>query len=802
MRQTPESHSTGLPGGGRKLAGSQALETNFEKSRGTPVSHSPAHVSPARLPTRFGLAVFAWLPAAWLSFLSLVQAQQTPPPEVQSKVLEQARRALVRVELYLKALPDEEGPGGMGETTSSQALDQQQRQVIRFKKPIQMMGIVVAPRELLVPDTGVSPERIDRWEVTDTNGVQTQARAAALLRDAPTLVLAPTDANVTWRPAEFAEAEIAPASSLILVTPDWAPLDLRWLLRVSNISAVSRWDASPDAETAPFWIVGSLSTGSVATDPTTVGEAPAAAVSLVFNSSGQLLGAGLADRIFADRSVPPWRAAHLRAASRISCEEMEKLQQQLTENVAATLYPVRIEYRRPRGGFQALQESELLGWAVGERLLLAPWEIYRQIAARIARITVHTRSTDVEAEFIGQVQELSAILVKLPDASEPFPAYADLGRAGQMHTYRPNIALTLARKYGTNDLRVQYTRSLGLEYGYRNRPSPRLTPAPSIGSLVLDPDGRVIGLFARARRPIEELELIQTLARQGAAANVSSVELFEVSQLAQIVRDPVAAVDPRVVRREEKEQDRRAWLGVETSALSKDLAESLGCRKESKDGAIGVMVNQIYAGSPAEQIGLRTGDVLLSLEVPERDQPVLLTMPRGGRGQGEAAQFGGSEAGQGSGRAPWPSQNNFLNGVLSIIGEGTELELAYWRDGKLEHVSFPVEQAPPDQDSAAQYKDEQLGITVKELTFEVRAALRMKPDDVGVVVAKVESGTPAGRARINSHEIIQAANGEPVDSPDKFESVVKKAQEQKKDQLRLTVVDRGRSRFADLKFTQ
>jgi S1-C subfamily serine protease len=69
-------------------------------------------------------------------------------------------------------------------------------------------------------------------------------------------------------------------------------------------------------------------------------------------------------------------------------------------------------------------------------------------------------------------------------------------------------------------------------------------------------------------------------------------------------------------------------------------------------------------------------------------------------------------------------------------------------------------------------------------------------------VSKVESGTPAGRARINPNEIIQAVDGERIDSPAKFEAIVQRAQEQKKDQLRLTVVDRGRSRFADLKFTQ
>jgi hypothetical protein len=721
---------------------------------------------------------------------------QDPSAETRDKLLEQARKSLVRVELFLKAVPDEETPAGLGETTSSQALDQQQRQVIRFRKPIQLMGVVISPREVFVPDTGINPHRIDRWEVVDSAGTRTHARFTALLREAPTVVLAPVDPGVAWKPAEFIKAELKATDSIALVQPDWAPFDLRWLLKVGNVAPTNRWDADSGPSAEPFWVVGSLATGSVATDPTTVGESPAAAVTLIFDRAGQMLGVGLSDRVFANRTLPPWRGVDLANAARTSVEELEELQKRLISKVSPSLYPVKVEFRRPKGGFQALPESELLAWAVGPRLLIAPGEIYRQVAARIARITVQLRGMEVEAEFVGQARDLSLVLLKLPEDVPPVPSYGDLTNKATLQLVRPNISLTIARKYGVNDLRPQYTRSLGLEYGYKNRVSPRFTPAPYIGSLVFDLDGAVLGLFTRARRPIEELEVIQSIARQGTASNISSVEFYDLDQLAEIAKDPSNAIDRRVVRRDEKDQDRRAWLGVECSAISKDLAESLGCRKEAKDGAIGMMVNQIYPDSPAERIGLQMGDVLLSLELPERDQPVLLAMPRG-RGQGET---GGD--GQGASRAPWPSQNNFLNGVLTLIGEQTQLELSYWRDGKMHKANFDIELAPPDQDTAAQFKDEQVGITVKEITYEVRAALRLKPEDAGVVVSKVESGTPAGRARINPNEIIQAVDGERIDSPAKFEAIVQRAQEQKKDQLRLTVVDRGRSRFADLKFTQ
>src|SRR5262245_56228805 len=183
------------------------------RNRGADAPRSPVLLSPVLL-HHHSFVIGLCLVASLVFLTPRARAQESPSSEVRSKIVEQAQRAFIRVELYLKAIPDEEGPGGMGETTSSQSLDQQQKQVIRFKKPIQMMGIAVSPRELFVADTGVSPQRIDHWEVTDAAGSRTTARVAAMLRDAPTLVLEPTEASVAWQPAAFADADVSATSSL------------------------------------------------------------------------------------------------------------------------------------------------------------------------------------------------------------------------------------------------------------------------------------------------------------------------------------------------------------------------------------------------------------------------------------------------------------------------------------------------------------------------------------------------------------------------------------------------------------
>ncbi len=53
----------------------------------------------------------------------------------------------------------------------------------------------------------------------------------------------------------------------------------------------------------------------------------------------------------------------------------------------------------------------------------------------------------------------------------------------------------------------------------------------------------------------------------------------------------------------------RPWLGARGDTVTSDIAKSLGM-----DRPEGVLVSDIYKGSPADQAGLKTGDVILSID--------------------------------------------------------------------------------------------------------------------------------------------------------------------------------------------
>ncbi|MBM4030146.1 MAG: PDZ domain-containing protein, partial [Planctomycetes bacterium] len=102
--------------------------------------------------------------------------------------------------------------------------------------------------------------------------------------------------------------------------------------------------------------------------------------------------------------------------------------------------------------------------------------------------------------------------------------------------------------------------------------------------------------------------------------------------------------------------------------------------------------------------------------------------------------------------------------------------------------------------SAARYKNDKLGLTVKDVTYEVRAALRLKPEEPTIVVVKVEQGTPAALARINTYELIRAVDGVSIDNVETFEKLITQAQQARKESVRVTVEWMGKTRLADLKF--
>jgi serine protease Do len=177
----------------------------------------------------------------------------------------------------------------------------------------------------------------------------------------------------------------------------------------------------------------------------------------------------------------------------------------------------------------------------------------------------------------------------------------------------------------------------------------------------------------------------------------------------------------------------RGRIGVAIQGVNKDLAESFGL-----DRPRGALVSTVEPGSPAEKAGIKSGDVILSVDGKAIDQSV--DLPR-------------------------------------IVGEtkpGTALALQVWRKGATQDLRVTVGDMPAEKVAAASAAEEakqaKLGISVRLLTAEER---KVRGLDAGVVVEKVDG--PAAKAGIRQGDVILAFGAEKVENPEQLKKLVDKA---------------------------
>lgn len=177
----------------------------------------------------------------------------------------------------------------------------------------------------------------------------------------------------------------------------------------------------------------------------------------------------------------------------------------------------------------------------------------------------------------------------------------------------------------------------------------------------------------------------------------------------------------------------RGWLGVLIQEVNKDLADSFGLKKP-----YGALVAQVVEGSPADDAGLKTGDVIVEYE-------------------GEEIEMS--------------SELPHLVGQTKV---GVEATLLVVRDGDEEKVKVTIGELPDaEQISKAPASnkpgsDNRLGLQVKEVEKEALGELNLQG---GVQVVQVLDGA-ARSAGIRPGDIIARLNNQAFDTVEDFFEVV------------------------------
>jgi serine protease Do len=208
----------------------------------------------------------------------------------------------------------------------------------------------------------------------------------------------------------------------------------------------------------------------------------------------------------------------------------------------------------------------------------------------------------------------------------------------------------------------------------------------------------------------------------------------------------------------------RGWLGAAIQDLNEGLAQSFNYKSTA-----GVLVGDVVPASPAAKAGLKSGDIVTSLN---------------GKGMTSAAQ---------------------LRHAIAATQPKTKVELSVFRDGKPVTVSVTVGEldagatlaAKGESTEEAEAKTDELGITVQNITPQIAQQLKLKDATEGVVITAVEDASLAAEAGIEPGDVISKVGGQAVKSADDYRRAVEKhplAQG-----VRIQVSRDGVSRFVFLK---
>ncbi|TMJ58014.1 MAG: DegQ family serine endoprotease [Alphaproteobacteria bacterium] len=173
----------------------------------------------------------------------------------------------------------------------------------------------------------------------------------------------------------------------------------------------------------------------------------------------------------------------------------------------------------------------------------------------------------------------------------------------------------------------------------------------------------------------------------------------------------------------------RGWLGVQIQEVTPAIAASLGLHGEQ-----GALVSVVTPESPGARAGLKQGDVIQSFN--GENVVHLRDLPR----------------------------------LVAAAAPDSHAAMTVWRNGQTLQLQATVgELADNDRVAAADVEQsapaEALGMHFSPLTSELRRDLHLGKDVHGVVVERVDSGSPADDVGLSGGDVLVAVNQQPVNTP-------------------------------------
>lgn len=197
---------------------------------------------------------------------------------------------------------------------------------------------------------------------------------------------------------------------------------------------------------------------------------------------------------------------------------------------------------------------------------------------------------------------------------------------------------------------------------------------------------------------------------------------------------PINMAKSIIPQLKEKGKVTRGWLGVQSQAVTPELAESYGL-----EGEKGALVVEVIKDTPAEKAGIRSGDIITELDGRHVKDP------------------------------------NELSRIVASTAPGKTVAVKLFRDGNDKVIEVNLEKRVDDGEGGPTEsgKADKLGLSVQNLTKDLATSLRIK-DGKGIVVTEVTPGGLADEAGIIRGDMILEINGTKMMTVNDYDKSIKK----------------------------
>jgi serine protease Do len=213
---------------------------------------------------------------------------------------------------------------------------------------------------------------------------------------------------------------------------------------------------------------------------------------------------------------------------------------------------------------------------------------------------------------------------------------------------------------------------------------------------------------------------------------------------------PINMARDIVSQLKEKGEVTRGWLGVQIRDLDESLANYYKLEPFSA-----VYVENVVPGDPADQAGIRSGDIIVTVD-------------------GQSVT---------SGRE--------LAGLIANIPVGKKSRIVLLREGRKQTVTVKIAKQAGEEvrTASTQGTSDDLGLQVTDLSSEKAQQFGLDEDESGVLVIEVARGSRADEAGVKVGDIIKGVNLKKVRNLEDYESLIAKAD--KKEPISLLVRSRN-----------